>query len=172
MAKRVSLSKEHLEINDIVEYKKDLEQSLRYYYLNAGSFKKFASYNTSELNQEKKDRLKELEIGCVFMILSSIESFIRINYEYRVRNRLKDELSKKLKTIDKDYDKAYKISIDKLCDTYKEYYQGKIFSHIKSSFKLRHWLAHGRYWEPKLGKKYDFNELYSLASELDRLFSI
>jgi hypothetical protein len=172
MAKRVSFSKKHLKIDDIVEYKEDLEQSLLFYYSNANNFEKFAFYSLSELNQEKKNKLQELENSCIFMLLSSIEAWIRIDYEYRVKNRLKDELSKELKEIDKTYDKTYKISIDKLCDTYKKYFQGQIFSHIKSSFKLRHWFAHGRYWNPKLGKKYDFDEIYSLAFELNKLLNL
>ena len=35
MAKRVSFSNKHLKIDDIVEYKEDLEQSLIFYYANA-----------------------------------------------------------------------------------------------------------------------------------------
>lgn len=169
MAKRVSFSKDHLKIDDILEYKKDLEQSIIYYYLNASHFEKFTFYSKLELTQEKESRLRELDTNCVFMTLSAIESWIRIDYECRVKGRLKDNLSKKLKDIDKKYVKTYKISVDNLCNTYKEYFQGQIFSHIKSSFKLRHWLAHGRYWEPKVGKKYDFNEMYTLAFELDKL---
>jgi len=171
MAKRVSFSKKHLKIDAIMDYKEDSERSLIFYYANANNFEKFNFYSSSELTQEKKSRLEELEVNCVFMLLSSIESWIRIDYENRVKNRLRDELSKELKEIDKEYDKTYKISVDKLCDTYKKYFQGQIFSHIKASFKLRHWLAHGRYWNPKLGKKYDFDEVYNLALQLNRLLS-
>ena len=41
-------------------------------------------------------------------------------------------------------------------------------SFLKDAFKYRHWLAHGRYWTLKAGKKrYDFYELYNLAAEVD-----
>lgn len=169
MAKRVSFSKEHLEVNDIIDYKNDLEASLELYYINANAYVKFTLYSQNELIQEKKDRLSEVNQNCVFMILSGIESWIRIDYETRVKNKLKDSLSRELRNLDKTYDKTYKISIDLLCDIYKKYSQGNIFSLIKSAFKLRHWLAHGRYWIPKIGKKYDFNEMYIIAVELNKL---
>ena len=34
---------------------------------------------------------------------------------------------------------------------------------LRGAFKFRHWIAHGRYWEPKLGRKYDFDSVYDLA---------
>jgi len=57
----------------------------------------------------------------------------------------------------------YKISIEKLCDIYKEYTTSNLFFELKLAFKFRHWIAHGRYWKPKIGKKYDFNEIFKLA---------
>lgn len=167
MAKRVSFSKEHLVISDIAEYKKDLEESLNLYYKNARLYEKFMLYSQNELTLEKQKRLQELTLNCIFMILSSVESWIRIDYEIRVKNKLKDSLSRKLRDLDKRYDNTYKISINILCDNYKEYFRGNLFSLIKSTFKFRHWLAHGRYWTPKTGKNYDFDEIYTIAEELD-----
>jgi hypothetical protein len=34
---------------------------------------------------------------------------------------------------------------------------------LKAAFLYRHWLAHGRYWKPKLGRVHDFDSLYLLA---------
>ncbi len=39
----------------------------------------------------------------------------------------------------------------------------KLIGDLKGAFKFRHWLAHGRYWEPKLGQKYDYESVYVLA---------
>lgn len=169
MAKRISFSKEHLDIDEIVEYRSDLEESVNLYYKNAKFYNKFVLYSQNELLQEKKNRLDELNRNCIFMILSATESLIRIDYEVRVKNRLKDSLSRELKTLDKQYDKTYKISIEVLCDTYKQYFQGELFSLVKSTFKLRHWLAHGRYWIPKIGKEYEFDEIYTMAFEVNKL---
>lgn len=34
---------------------------------------------------------------------------------------------------------------------------------LVGAFKFRHWFAHGRYWMPKLGRKYDYQSVYELA---------
>jgi hypothetical protein len=40
----------------------------------------------------------------------------------------------------------------------------KRIGEFRGALKLRHWLAHGRYWIPKLGRKYDFADVYLLAT--------
>jgi hypothetical protein len=30
---------------------------------------------------------------------------------------------------------------------------------LRGAFRFRHWLAHGRYWTPRLGPKYSFNDV-------------
>jgi hypothetical protein len=42
----------------------------------------------------------------------------------------------------------------------------KVIGDLKGAFKYRHWLAHGRYWEPKLGQKYDYYSVYILAESI------
>ena len=160
MGKRLSISDDYLKLDYIVEYKDDLEKAIKSYFKE---YKNFPLLTKDEIVNRKKERLKELEINVIFMLLSSIEAWIRVDYEYRVRKRLKDNLSKKLREIDKTINKMYKISIEKLCDIYKEHTTSNLFSELKSAFKFRHWIAHGRYWKPKIGKKYDFNEVYQLA---------
>jgi hypothetical protein len=39
----------------------------------------------------------------------------------------------------------------------------KVIGELRGAFLLRDWFAHGRYWEPKLGRKYDFDYVYTLA---------
>jgi len=41
----------------------------------------------------------------------------------------------------------------------------KLINALQGAFKYRHWLAHGRYWVPKYGQKYDFDSVYVLARE-------
>jgi hypothetical protein len=166
MAKKVSISDEYLTLDYIVEYKNDLEKAIKFYFKH---YEKFPTLKIDEIEQKKKQGLKEIEINAIFMLLSSIEAWIRIDYEYRVRNKLKDNLSRELRKIDKSIDKIYKIPIERLCDVYKEYTTGNLFSELKSVFKLRHWIAHGRYWKLKIGKKYDFDEVYQLANAIDNL---
>jgi hypothetical protein len=34
---------------------------------------------------------------------------------------------------------------------------------LRGALNFRHWIAHGRYWEPKLGRAYGFADIYNLA---------
>jgi len=128
MAKRVSISNEYLDLEYIANYKNDLEKAINLYFQD---FRHFHLMTIDELMKLKKERLKELEINAIFMILSSIEAWIRVDYEYRVRKKLKDDLTRKLRDIDKQVDKTYKISIEKLCDEYK-LISKKLFSNSPS----------------------------------------
>jgi hypothetical protein len=42
----------------------------------------------------------------------------------------------------------------------------KLIGDLRGAFNFRHWLAHGRYWEPKLGRNYDFVTVYGLAASV------
>ena len=40
----------------------------------------------------------------------------------------------------------------------------RLIGDVRGAFKFRHWVAHGRYWVAKLGRKYDFAYVHLLAS--------
>ena len=40
----------------------------------------------------------------------------------------------------------------------------KVIADLKEAFQYRHWLAHGRYWNPRF-RKLDYEEVYTLAEE-------
>lgn len=59
------------------------------------------------------------------------------------------------------------ISIEKdVIETWKNFKtnQKEIFSDFLSLYKFRHWIAHGRYWTPKLG---NINNHYDPTLSLD-----
>jgi hypothetical protein len=37
---------------------------------------------------------------------------------------------------------------------------------FKGALNLRHWLAHGRYWNPKLGRTYSPGDVYDISADL------
>ncbi len=38
-----------------------------------------------------------------------------------------------------------------------------IIGELRGAFRFRHWLAHGRYWTPNLGRRYGFSGVFALA---------
>ncbi len=57
---------------------------------------------------------------------------------------------------------------EEIFDLWKEHANAvsQLIGDLKGAFKYRHLLAHGRYWMPKLGKKYDFASLYALVTSV------
>ena len=39
-----------------------------------------------------------------------------------------------------------------------------VIGHFKGALRFRHWLAHGRYWTPKLGERYDARRVFHLTT--------
>ncbi|MBI5885696.1 MAG: hypothetical protein HZB85_03845 [Deltaproteobacteria bacterium] len=103
----------------------------------------------------------ELEILAVFDYLSALEALFCKDYQIRVNQKLKDPLSRHFRDIAKTRkDNDTRLGFEKdILSGWKEHApQFKdIVSKLISVFKYRHWVAHGRYWLPKLGSnKYDF----------------
>lgn len=167
MAKKFSFSEQNLSIDEIAYYKQDLEKAIRFYYNNYVGNKKFLNYSNNEINEEMRLRLKELEFNAVFMLLSSIEAYFLVDYQIRVEKRLKDKLSREFRSIQKNKQTRVSLEDDILCAWQKHFVGAKeIILRYKSALRFRHWLAHGRYWKPKLGQNYDFDSIYILADTM------
>lgn len=167
MAKKVSFSNENLSIEEIAYYKQDLEKAIRLYYKSYNEYEKFYTYSMENINEEKTLRLQELELNVIFMLLSSIEALFRIDFNIRVTRKFKDELSKEFRNIYKT--KRGRVSLEEdILNIWQIHFREIkfIISEYKSALHYRHWLAHGRYWEPKLGRKYDFDSIYILANSI------
>lgn len=167
MAKKVSFSSQNLSIEEIAYYKQDLEKAIRLYYKSYSEYEKFYTYSIENIDEEKSLRLQELELNAIFMLLSSIEALFRIDFNIRVNQKFKDELSKEFRNIYKTKQSRVSLEEDILNIWQTHFRELKlIISEYKSTLHYRHWLAHGRYWEPKLGRKYDFDSIYILANNI------
>jgi len=167
--RRVPFSSENVIIADLALHHTDIENSLRNYFnANASSFPaRFAGYSDSELTAELQTRLAEVDMTSSLTILSALEAVFRIDYLQRCYQKEKDSLSRAFRALHRR--KASKVDLEnEIFDLWKQHTDGatKLISDLKGAFKYRHWLAHGRYWEPKLGKKYDFFSLYTLAASV------
>jgi hypothetical protein len=175
MPKQVSsLSGRNLSLSDINAYYVDSQRALKIYF-RSQSFdfnSRFANYTSNEIEAELKARLDELDRLASFSILSALEASFRINYLMRCNQKRKDTLSRKMRKMYQIKGSRISLEDDILRlwkETYPEY-KGFI-SDVVTAFKYRHWLAHGRYWEPKLGQIYDYYSLYDLAYAIENLLT-
>ena len=170
MASRVSFSGEHLGLPEIVAHRQDLESALTLYYgTGSPSYSvRFGTYRPTEVTGERRN---EADLSSSLTVLASVEAAFRIDYLQRCYRRGKDPVSRAFRDIYKA--KRQHASLE---DEIFEVWVGNssvprsIIGKLRGAFRFRHWLAHGRYWTPKLGRRYDFNDVFALADLTLRSF--
>jgi hypothetical protein len=172
MAKRVSLSGEHLGLPEIAAHHLDLESSLGLYF-SAGSPSypvRFAGYAATKVTHELRERLKEVDLTSSLTVLASVEAAFRIDYLQRCYRREKDPISRAFRDIYKV--KQRYVSLFEIFKVWVDNFavQRSIINELRRAFTFRHWLAHGRYLTPKWGRRYNFDDVFALADLTLRSF--
>jgi hypothetical protein len=168
MAKKVSFSGEHLSLADAALHHNDIDGALTLYFSTASpSYQvRFAGYKPDEVREELGGRLAELDRTTTMTLLAAVEAAFRIDYLQRCYKKKRDSVSRQFWEIYKE--KKTRASLeDEIFEVWKANTTGstKVIGELRGAFQFRHWMAHGRYWMPKLGQKYDYLSVYSLALE-------
>jgi hypothetical protein len=166
MAKKVSFSGENLSISDAALHHNDTDGALTLFFsaVSPSYPVRFAGYKPEEVREELGNRLAELDRNTTMSLLAAVEAAFRIDYLQRCYQRKKDEVSRRFLEIHRE--KGSRASLeDEIFEVWKSNTPGsnKLISELRGAFKFRHWMAHGRYWTPKLGQKYDYLSIYPLA---------
>jgi hypothetical protein len=159
-----------LSIVEIAGHHNVVVSSLRLYFSEISPYyqERFFGYRPEEAKTEAKGELDghitETELRSSLAILACLEATFRTDYDYRCQKKLKDSLSRAFRNIYKNRKNRIGLE-DEIFETWKEERPefSQLVGELRAAFKLRHWLAHGRYWHPKLGRKYDFVSIYNLA---------
>ena len=160
-------------IVEVAEYHNDVVASLRYFSKTSPSFVS-TRYFGRPLADLLADRIEETDLRSAFFVLAALEAAFRIDYLYRCQKKMKDDLSRAFRVIYKNREGNADLDED-IFEIWKEKSSipgPRLIGELRGAFKFRHYLAHGRYWEPKLGRKYDFNFIYSLADDVLKAFPL
>jgi hypothetical protein len=174
MARRLSFSSEILTLEHVAQVQDDTEKSLRFYYNAPGLVQrdsKFVAYSREDVRDELHERLVELDHTAAFGTLAALEASFRTDFLIRCTERWKDDLSRHFRGLYKA--KGDHVALeDGILDGWKEHVPTAkaLISDIIGAFGYRHWLAHGRYWVPKLGQRYDYFSVYLLAQQMQTHF--
>jgi hypothetical protein len=125
---------------------------------------RFPLHSAAEVTEKLRTRLAELNLMSSMAILSAIEAAFRIDYLQRSYKRRNDPLSQSLRKVYKR--KQQRASLEE--DIFESWCMTSpaaraTIGELRSAFKFRHWLAHGRYWVPKFGREYDYVNVFALA---------
>ena len=164
--KRVSFSQAELSLNDIESHYESSYSSIKLYFSksNPEAESIFAGKSSTEIAEELAIVAEENERMISLNLLSCIEAAFRVDYLQRSYARKRDSLSQAFVQLHQE--KGNRASLeDEILDAWKAHtsISNQIISDLKSAFRYRHWLAHGRYWTPKLGRKYDYFSVYTLG---------
>ena len=160
-------------LQEIAEYHQDAGDSLRGFFspLAVRVNVRYLFSTEAELSTILAMRLAETELRSCFAILSLIEAVLRVDYATRCSARLKDPLSRDFRNLFKRYGNRISFEED-ILRLWSEHHPElkREIGELRGAFRFRHWLAHGRYWAPKLGRKYDFTEVFLLAVFIKKTF--
>ncbi len=167
MPSRVTFSGLNIGVAEIAGHHQDLESSLRLYFSVASpTFTvRFTGYSSTEVIEELVDRLDEAELTSSLAVLASLEAAFRIDYLQRCYRRGKDPVSRAFRKIYVAKQQWASLDHD-IFETWRNaatVLPRSVIGDLRAAFRFRHWLAHGRYWTPKFGRLYNFDDVFTLA---------
>jgi hypothetical protein len=166
MPKRVTLAQQSVSITDVAAYHTDADASLRLLFAisNPNFALRFLGYSQSQLFAELAERLNETDLRSSFAILTRLEAAFRLDYKQRRTKKKSDAVSIAFRALHKSRGEYVRLE-DDIFVIWREHHPeiGPLISELRGAFKFRHWVAHGKYWHPNLGRKYDYQWIYTLA---------
>lgn len=155
-------------LEEIASYHEDVVSSLKFYFNEApSSIERFFASSPQQRAEELKKRIDETALRSILIILAALEAGFYVDYEIRCKRRLKDDLSQAFRNIyNKNKRRAKKTRLDEdIFEAWRSHVteSRRRIGDLRKAFKVRHWLAHGRYGERKPSASFDFDYYYELA---------
>lgn len=110
---------------------------------------------------------RELDAAASLLALAEAEAVLRVDYLSRIERRGKDAVSRAYRKLYKAKERSVRLDEDLLAIWVTHHADCKaVVSEFRAALNLRHWLAHGRYWTPKLGRAYAPQDVFDIAARL------
>jgi len=161
-----------LKLDELAAYHQDTVGALRLYFsrINPRFEERFVGKTQDEVDRELQSRLDESELRSSFVVLTSLEANFQVDFGFRCRKKLKDDLSRHFRKLEKE--RGTKVHLEDILEGWKAY--GGVppaeIGEVRGAFKFRHWFAHGRYSEWKFGRKRDFFTVRLMAERITSEF--
>jgi hypothetical protein len=109
----------------------------------------------------------QLELLTMFEILATTEAVLRIEVKTRVVARKKDPLSRRFRKLHRAKGDRIRLDEDILAAMNEDGVSTGAIAAFRGALRLRHWLAHGRHWHPKLSRGYTPSDVFDISG-IDR----
>jgi len=166
---KVSLSNQALTLPEVARHYSAVSAATRDFFANAdhvalSKHPGLAGYVGLSIAAIRTNVLTEIDHNSSLAALSCVEAEIRIDYLSRVYNKERDRMSRALRAIHKARQGRARLEADLLlCWRNNSDVSKVLINELIGAFNYRNWLAHGRYWTPKFGRRYDFLAVYLIA---------
>jgi len=129
----------------------------------------FSGMTRKEVKQYFSDHKKELEHIVSLNIIASTEASLRVDYLRRALRgkRKKNKIDNKFKEL--YIKKETRVSLrDEILEAWKEVHPDytEVIGDFRGALNVRDWLAHGRYWTPRFGRKYNATLVFNISKNL------
>ena len=163
--RRITFSGQHLPLAQIAQYYSDIEASVRNYF-SFPNPQRFAGYTPQEMKREMDFVLDEHARSTSMSILSALEATFRVDFLQRCYKRRRDPLSRAFREVHRK--KGQRVPLTDILSEWQQHpdVSRSVIKDLERVFRYRHWLAHGRYWTPKIGQEYDYDDIYTLAESI------
>lgn len=108
----------------------------------------------------------------MLQLLAATEAALRVDFIHRVAIKKRDAVSREFGKLYKEHGKKHGLSIklkQQLLEAHEQAAAPEVQRAINDfvgALKIRHWLAHGRYWKPKFGQQPTPEAIFAICSGL------
>lgn len=169
MRKKVSINPDQLTVSDVWEHYENLRDCTVQMYEQAKQCRlqnsspcnpRFFGMTAGEIDEFFEKNLEETDRQVCLFLIAAAEAAFRVDFLQRVYDKKRDEISRQFRTIFREKRNNSRLNINLEDDVLNVWVENvpstkPHFGSFKGALNYRHWLAHGRYWVPKLGRKYD-----------------
>jgi hypothetical protein len=101
-------------------------------------------------------------------LLTTAEALLQLTFKDLAKRKSKPAISRRFRRIERERGDKIRLKED-ILDTWTRVYPetGPFVRDFKGVVPLRDWLAHGRYWNPKVGRPvYGVRDVFDIASDM------
>jgi hypothetical protein len=121
-----------------------------------------------ELREQFASARKHLRYRAMLHLLTTTEALLRLAFEDLSTRQTKPAIFRRFRKIGRERRGKVRLEED-ILNTWIDVYPATARSirEFKGVVPLRDWLAHGRYWNPKMGRpEYEVSDVFDIASEM------